>query len=495
MGARKTSRSKKAYLAVVAGLLLAAIGGGLVWRHLRPRVIHLVVVSDYSFRERRDWDTVLDARFKAVNRIFRGTGVEWQVLNAEHMDPVGSISQLDARRMELERREDSPSDVVISVTGKGEGDRLGSVNPFSHAAVIVDFPQQSEAQNTVNLAHELARLFAAPDEPADSGTAMALPPRNPVFGPRTVALIRQLRDYDFAAGIDFLKEKWERKAVEALAESYTTPSPKPLSRAHVTLALALEAEKHAAEAVPQARDAVKADPRSSEARQALAHALMDDLQMEAATRELREAIRLFPGDASLHAYLGMALAKQAETEEGLKELHAAEALDPKNPNFRIAIGSLLVSQTGRIDEALAEFQKAVQLDPQQPAAQLWVHRVEDVTAQARADLETDRLKERASPQDAELHFHIGVDEARLGHHENARQEFQKAVDLNPRNGRAFADLAAMDAYANDYDAAWRHVRAARAAGVEPPDALVTALERKRRAAAGDGAADPAARGK
>jgi len=41
----------------------------------------------------------------------------------------------------------------------------------------------------------------------------------------------------------------------------------------------------------------------------------------------------------------------------------------------------------------------------------------------------------------------------------------------------------MEYYANDYPAAWRDVRAARAAGFEPPSALVVSLERKLKAQA------------
>jgi tetratricopeptide (TPR) repeat protein len=342
----------------------------------------------------------------------------------------------------------------------------------------VDFPQQSEAQNTLNLAHELARLFAAPPDPAGSATVMALPPRNGGFSPRTAALIRKLRAYDFATGIASLNEKWERKAVQALAEAYTMPSPTPLAHAHVTVALALGAERHAAEAVPQAREAVKADPHSIDARQALAHALVDDLQTEAAVRELHEALRLFPNDPALHGFLGSVLGNQADTDEALKELRTAEALDPRNANYPVALGSLLALQAGQMESAVAEFKKANQLDPKQPAAQYWLHRMDDVRTQALADLETDRRKAREAPQDAEAHYRIGMDETRLGNHQDARQAFQKAVEINPRHGRAFAALAAIDFFANDYNAAWRHVAAARAAGFEPPTGLVIALERK-----------------
>ncbi|HTX35875.1 MAG TPA: tetratricopeptide repeat protein [Bryobacteraceae bacterium] len=468
----------KGILVWAAVLAAVVVGGGIVWRSMRPRAIRLWVVSDYSFRERHDWDTVLDARFRAVNRIFQGTGVEWQVVNAEHLDPAANIASLDQRRLELERREDAPVDVVISMTGQGEGDRLGSINPFSHAGLVVDFPQQSEEQNTLNLAHDLALLFAAPVEPAGSGTVMALPPREARFAPRTAALIRQLRDYDFAAGIDSLKDRWEHRAVQALADAYTTPSPKPLAHAYVTVALTLEAERHSAEAVPDAREAVKADPQSVDARLALAHALMDDLQPQAATRELNDAVRLFPKNASLHGFLGTVLGTQADTDEALQELRTAVALDPGNANFPVAIGSILVSQTAHLDEAMAEFQKAARLDPHLAVAQEWLRRMDTLSAQAKDDLAATLKKERETPQDADVHYRLGVDEARLGRLDDARQELQKAVALNPRNGRAYADLAAMDFYGNDYEAARRHVNAARAAGFEPPSALVMALERK-----------------
>jgi Tfp pilus assembly protein PilF len=464
--------------AALAAVLAAAAAGWIVWRSLQPRMIRVLVLSDFSFRERRDWDTVLEARFQAVNRIFQGTGIQWRVMNAEHLDPAADTTALDQRRLELERREDSPVDLVLSVTGQGEGSRLGSVNPFSHVGIVVDFPQQSEEQNTLNLAHELAVLFAAPVEPAGSGSVMAVPPQSGPFAPRTAALIRQLRDYDFAAGVNALKERWQRRIVQALTNAYTAPSPKPLAHAYITLALTLQAERHSAEAVPQAREAVKADPTSVDAHQALAHALMDDTQPDAALRELRQAVRLFPKDASLHGFLGTVLGTQAETDDAIEELRTAEQLAPQNANYAVSLGSLLVSQTAQVDAGIAEFQKAARLDPHLAAAKEWLQRMDIMSAQARADLAAGRVKERETPRDPQVHYLLGVDEARLGHLEDARQELQKAVELNPSNGRAYADLAAMDYYGSDYGAARRHVEAARAAGFEPPRALVTALERK-----------------
>ena len=469
------ARWKYLALGSAVGVVLAAAA---LWNWLRPRAIRVVVVSDFGFRERRNWDKVLTQRFAAVNRLFEGTGVQWQVLNAEHLDPAANAGDLDTRRLELERQEATAADVVVSFTGQGEGDRLGAVVPFTHAAIVVDFPQQNEEQNTLILAHDLAVLFGAAIEPAGSETVMAVPPRNAAWPRGTAELIHKLRGYDFAGGIGSLKDRWERKAVDALAEAYTHPSPKPLAHAHITLALALDAEKHAAEGVPEAREAVKADPQSIDARQALAHALMDDSQVEAATRELREAVRLFPKNAALHGFLGILLGNQSATEEAIAELSTAERLDPKNANYPVAMGSLMVSQTGQVEEAVAEFQKANQLDPRLAAAQYWLHRMNDLNQQAMADLEVDRRKVREAPQDPGVHYALGVDEARLGHHEQARAEFQKTVELDPRNGRAWSDLAAMEYYGNDYESAKKHVIAARAVGFEPPAPLVAALERK-----------------
>jgi Tfp pilus assembly protein PilF len=406
-------------------------------------------------------------------------------LDAGHPDPAAEITSLDQRRLDLERSVDSPADVIISITGQGEGNRLGSVNPFSHAALVVDFPQESEEQNTLILAHELAMLFGAAADLSGSANLMSVPPRNSGFTSRTAALIRELRDYNFAAGIGPLKDKWQHKAVQAIAESYNRPAPKPRAHAYVTVAMALAAERYSADAVPVAREAVKADPQSLDARQALAHALMDDMQPAAAIQELREAIRLFPNNAPLHGSLGSVLGSQAETEGALSELRTAEALDPGNANYPIAVGQVLVAETGLVDQAMAEFQKAAQLDPRSVRAQYWVHRMDDLSSRARADLEADLLKERATPQDPTVHYQVGVDQARLGHQDDARKEFQKTVELDPHNGRALADLAAMEYYHSDYPSARRHLNAARAAGFEPPMALMTALSRKEQAKAQD----------
>ena len=485
---RKTSAKRK--LLWVAAVLAVGLLGDGVRLYFRPRAIKLWVVSDFAFRERRDWETVLDRRFRAVNELYRGTGVQWQVLNAEHLDPVSGMPSLDLRRLELERRLDSPADVVVAITGQPEGDRLASVNPFSHAAILVDFPNQSEEQNTRNFAHELARLFGAPVEPAGSGNLMSLPPLQSQFSPQTARLIRGLRDYNFAGGIEALNGKWVNRALDALSKAYNKPSPKPLAHAHLTIALALQNEKHSAEAVPHAREAVKLDPQSADAHQALAHVLVDDLQVDAATRELREAVRVFPNDAGLHGTLGAVLGKQAATEEAIVELRKAEALNPKDAAYPIVLGTILVQQAGRMDEGVAEFEKASQIDPRQNAAKVWLARMTDMHDQATSDLVIDRRRAHETPADSDAQFRIGVDEARLGEHEAAREAFQKAVELNPRNARALSNLAAMDYYCNDFEAAMRHVRAARAAGLDPPPALVTALERKLKAQAGGAAATP-----
>ncbi len=476
-GTKRFRPNKYLLLAVAAAVILSVAG----WAWLRPRVISVWVVTDYTFRERPHWDAVIAARFRAVNRIFSGVGIEWRVVNAEHLDPIAGVDRIDQHRAELERRVTPPADLVLSLTGQSEGARMGSVTPFAHAIVAVDSPRESEEQNVRNLAHELAVLFGAPVEPAGAATIMAVHPQSFSFAPRTAALLRRLRNYNFAAGVDALKDQWQRTVVEALADAYTAPSPKPLAHAHLTVAVALDADHHASDAVAQAREAVKADPQSLEARRALAHTLMDDTQPQAALRELREAVRLFPTDAPLHATLGTLLGQQADTDGALQELRTAETLDPRNASYPVAVGSLMVSQTGQIDEAVAEFQKANRLDPAQPAAQHWLRRMDELSARARADLEADLRKERAAPGDANAHYAVGIDEARLGHRPNARQEFQKAADLDPHNGRVLSDLAAMDMYANDYVSARRHVNAARAASYEPPAPLVAALERKERA--------------
>ena len=69
-----------------------------------------------------------------------------------------------------------------------------------------------------------------------------------------------------------------------------------------------------------------------------------------------------PGNGRAHDWIGLAALKTGKTEEALGEFHRAVAIQPSNAKFRNNLGAALAT-LGRHEEATKEFQAAVTLDP------------------------------------------------------------------------------------------------------------------------------------
>src|ERR1017187_6733719 len=170
-----------------AGLAAAAVvAAGCAFLLLKPRVIAVRVYSDYSFRlQHPNWQDLVESRFRDAGLIFKqsGTGVRWKVLSSDSTDPTSDLPTLDSRRRVLPQQSDHKAAVLVSFTGIHEGDRIGSTNPFSGTAIVVDFPDRSESANTVILAENLALMFAALVDPAWVQSASAADPQSVRFPP------------------------------------------------------------------------------------------------------------------------------------------------------------------------------------------------------------------------------------------------------------------------------------------------------------------------
>ncbi len=69
-----------------------------------------------------------------------------------------------------------------------------------------------------------------------------------------------------------------------------------------------------------------------------------------------------------------------------------------------------------------------------------------------------RAAVRTHPEDAEVHFELGVLERRVGTEAAAREAFERAVKLRPRHARAHAQLGRLAAREAAFEPAFRHYR-------------------------------------
>jgi Flp pilus assembly protein TadD len=139
--------------------------------------------------------------------------------------------------------------------------------------------------------------------------------------------------------------------------------------------------------------------------------------------------------------LGTALARSGRLNEALPLFSKAVALDPKYPDARSNLAATLYMK-GRVREALVQAEEAVRLKPDYEEAQvnlaLCLHnlsRIEEAIAHYREAL---KLK----PSDAEAHNHLGVALLSEGRISEAVGEFQEALKLDPGYNEARANLHA-----------------------------------------------------
>jgi len=460
------------------------------WIYSRPRVLTVCVVADSAFRRRADWKSLIEARFAAASRIYsRQVGIVWKIADDSSPDPAEGERDIDKRRARLASDTDCNADLVVEITGLPANGRNASVSPFSHGAVIVDHPEKNERENTLILAHELAHLFGAPHDPApndlfgeshdkSTDTLMQADPQSEQFSVRSAKLVRSLRKYDFAHGVDALRNNgWDARATEDLTDAFGGLSVNPMSQAHQIIAAALQADNRNSAAIDHLQAAVRADPQNGAARFNLVVALEQDGQEDAALPILRQGVLLQPNDPRLHSALGALLIKR-NREEAIDEFMESIRLEPNNAEVYNVLGSVLAAGMGRIDQAIAAYRDALRIAPGMVQAQKGLQAALQSKAQAQSDAVFMRRRALQSPENASVQYDLGVAEARAGDFDAAAKALESATRIQPGYGLAHSSLALMRYVAGDYTAAWSEVKAARSAGTEPDPTLVAALTRK-----------------
>jgi tetratricopeptide (TPR) repeat protein len=145
-------------------------------------------------------------------------------------------------------------------------------------------------------------------------------------------------------------------------------------------------------------------------------------------------------DARIHTARGQALARSGKTEEARAEYDKAIALDPHYAEALYSRG--LLYQTQRQHQlAIADFSAANGLTPQ---------RAEPLLARAISYLAMDKLNEaaadldeaaQADPQNAQIWTSRGIAYERLGDKAKAAASYSRAVAIRPKDEAARSGLA------------------------------------------------------
>jgi TolB-like protein/DNA-binding winged helix-turn-helix (wHTH) protein/Tfp pilus assembly protein PilF len=124
-----------------------------------------------------------------------------------------------------------------------------------------------------------------------------------------------------------------------------------------------------------ARKALEIDPSLAEAHASLALIAGNyDWNWTEAEREYRRAIELNPNYATAHHWYGEAfLVLMGRFDEALAEMNRAQELDPLSTIIRVDTG-VVYYMARQNDAAIAQYRRALELEPNYPLAHVWLSR-------------------------------------------------------------------------------------------------------------------------
>src|SRR5262249_16677339 len=129
--------------------------------------------------------------------------------------------------------------------------------------------------------------------------------------------------------------------------------------------------------------------------------------------------------------LGKALADKGLFHEAKQVLAAAakKALTEPEAHYNLAV---ILMREGRLDAAVAEYQRALATDPQHALAHNNLGVAWDALAEHRKAADEFKKAIASDPAYAEAHFNLGLSYYLLGDNARATQHFEKALSLEPR---------------------------------------------------------------
>ncbi len=225
---------------------------------------------------------------------------------------------------------------------------------------------------------EMEDVFAVQDEIAQSIVAtlrvnLAGAEREPIVKKPTASLTAYNHYLQGRYHLNQRTEESIRRAIASFEQahcddcSYALPCA-GLAEAHMLLGVGGYAETDEGEALTKAKQAathaVEADPNCAEAHIALALvSFRKDWDWETAEAEFRRGIALNDGYATGHHQFAMFLAILCRLDEALREIDRALELDPLSVIISTARGRILHFM-GRYDEAIEQFERTITLNPQ-----------------------------------------------------------------------------------------------------------------------------------
>jgi tetratricopeptide (TPR) repeat protein len=181
----------------------------------------------------------------------------------------------------------------------------------------------------------------------------------------------------------------------------------------------------------------------------------------------RHAIAVTEKNALAYNNLGGALLANGQIDEAIENFQKALQVNPNYTEAHYNLGDAFLRR-GQIDEAIQQFQKALQIDPKHAKshadlgiALYQLGRIEEAIEQYRAALEID-------PDNTKTHNDFGLALEQAGRMDEAIAQFQKALAIDPQNAEAHFNLGNIFVQTGQFEKAIAYYK--RALEINPNDA-------------------------
>jgi len=162
-----------------------------------------------------------------------------------------------------------------------------------------------------------------------------------------------------------------------------------------------------------------------------------------AEREWKEVLQSHPDDAVVLSDLGMLYARQKLYSLGADYLQRAIKADPHYPDAHIKLGFVYLD-SGELDEAATEFHTSIKMAPMNISGYAGLAYFSWKKGKILDAEEQLNMAEAINPSDPRVYFARAQVFAGTGREHEARQEYEKALRLDPENAEARAGLQELD---------------------------------------------------
>ncbi len=183
------------------------------------------------------------------------------------------------------------------------------------------------------------------------------------------------------------------------------------------------------------QNAIKADPKYSEAYSGLAMVKLAQNSPAEAISNFQQAIKMNTGNSTAHFGLGKAMLQQGQVDAAIKEFNTAMYQNRNSAPTHLALGDAY-SQQGNYVAAVKQYQESIRIKPENTDPYLQIAGIRE----ARGDIEHSIAELRSAlelmPNNADLQGRIAEDNLRLEKLDDAIKGFDQVLTANPSNAMA-----------------------------------------------------------